>query len=91
MNKFDFKAMLKKNGSRTVMASLLSIVIGMLAGSIIIAAVGLNNEALGVKSVWDGIRIVFLGMFTTGRNATGALTFGFNPQMMGNMLSVRSR
>ena len=86
MNKFDFKAMLKKNGSRTVMASLLSIVIGMLAGSIIIAAVGLNNEALGVKSVWDGIRIVFLGMFTTGRNATGALTFGFTPQMMGNML-----
>ena len=86
MKKLNLGAMLKKDGARTVMASLLSIVIGMLAGSVIIAAVGLTNESLGAKSVWDGIRLVFMGMFATGRDAAGALTFGFNPQMMGNML-----
>ena len=86
MKKFDMSAFFKKDGTRTILASLLSIVIGMLAGSVIIAIVGLTNETLGIKGVWDGIRIVFLGMFTTGRDAAGALTFGFNPQMMGNML-----
>ncbi len=86
MKKFDLGALIKKDGVRTILASLLSIVIGMLAGSIIITIVGLTNETLGVKGVWDGIRIVFLGMFCTGRDAAGALTFGFNPQMMGNML-----
>jgi len=86
MNKFDLNALIKKDGVRTILASLLSIIIGMLAGSVIITIVGLTNETLGVKGVWDGIRIVFLGMFCTGRDAAGALTFGFNPQMMGNML-----
>ncbi len=86
MSKINLSGLLKKDGTRTILASLLSIVIGMLAGSIIIAVVGLGNDSLGGKSVWDGIRIVFLGVFTTGRDASGALTFGFNPQMMGNML-----
>ncbi len=86
MSKFNMGSLLKKDGARTILASLLSIIIGMLAGSIIITIVGLTNESLGVKGVWDGIRIVFLGVFTTGRDTAGALTFGFNPQMMGNML-----
>ncbi len=78
--------LLRKDGTKTVLASLLSIIIGMAAGSIIIAVVGLLNPTLGAKSVWDGIRLVFVGMFATGRDAAGALQFGFNPQMMGNML-----
>ncbi|MBQ8201883.1 MAG: ABC transporter permease [Clostridia bacterium] len=82
----SLNGLMKKDGAKTVMASLLSIIIGMAAGSLIILIVGLTTPTLGVKSVWDGIRIVFAGLFTTGRDAAGALTFGFNPQMMGNML-----
>ncbi|MBR3928760.1 MAG: ABC transporter permease [Clostridia bacterium] len=75
-----------KDGSRTVIASLLSILIGMAVGSVIIAIVGFTNVTMGAKAVWDGIRIIFSGLFCTGRDAVGNLTFGFNPQMMGNML-----
>ena len=86
MSSINMKGLLKKDGARTILASLLSIIIGMLAGSIIITIVGLSNETLGVKGVWDGIRIVFLGLFVKARDTAGNLVFAFNPQMMGNML-----
>ncbi|MGN1369146.1 MAG: ABC transporter permease [Aristaeellaceae bacterium] len=86
MSRMDMKGLMKKNGTQIILASLLSIVIGMLAGSIIITIVGLTNDTLGIKGVWDGIRIVFLGLFIKARDAAGNLVFAFNPQMMGNML-----
>ena len=76
-----------KDGTRSVMASLLSILIGLAAGSVLILIVGLCTPTLGLKSAWDGIRLVFLGLLSTGRDAaTGALTFGFNPTSVGNLL-----
>ena len=72
--------------SKAVMASLISILIGMVVGSIIILISGLTSETLGAKTAWEGIQLVFAGLFSTGRDASGALTFGFNPQLMGNML-----
>jgi len=76
-----------KNGTRSVMASLLSILIGLVAGSVLILVVGLSTPSLGLKSAWEGIRLVFLGLLSTGRNAvTGALTFGFNSASIGNLL-----
>ncbi len=73
-------------GARSVMASVLSILIGLAAGSLLIVIVGLTSPALGVKSLWEGVRLVFLGLFSTGRDAAGVLSFGFNPANMGNML-----
>ncbi|MBQ8088340.1 MAG: ABC transporter permease [Clostridia bacterium] len=58
----------------------------MLAGSIIIFIVGLTNSTLGLKGAWDGIRLVVAGLFSTGRDTAGNLTFGFNPTTFGNML-----
>ena len=76
-----------KDGTRSVAASLLSILIGLLAGSVLILIVGLCTPSQGLKAAWDGIRLVFLGLVSTGRDAaTGALTFGFNPTSMGNLL-----
>ena len=86
MNKFNMRGLLNRDGTRTVLASLLSIFIGMLAGGVIITIVGLTNDTLGVKGVWDGVRIVLLGLFIKGRDAAGNLVFTFNPQMVGNML-----
>ena len=77
---------LRGEGARSVMASVLSILIGLAAGSLLIVIVGLTSPALGVKSLWEGVRLVFLGLFSTGRDAAGALSFGFNPANMGNML-----
>ena len=80
------KNFLKSDGARTVMASLLSILIGLAAGSLIILIVGLTSPDLSPKSIWEGIRLACGGLFSTGRNATGSLTFGFNPASMGNLL-----
>ena len=76
----------KKDGVRSIIASLLSILIGLLAGTVLILIVGCTNKTLGLQSAWEGIRLVFFGLFSTGRDASGALTFGFNPASMGNML-----
>ena len=75
-----------QSGRQTVLASLISIAIGLVAGAIVIIAVGLSDSSLGAKSIWDGIRLVFMGLFSTGRDAAGELTFGFNPTNVGNML-----
>lgn len=77
----------ERDGTKTILASLLSIVIGMLAGITIIVIVGLTNESIVSSSIWDAIRLVIFGVFNKGRDAaTGALMFGFNPAYFGNML-----
>lgn len=76
----------RRDGTRSVLASLISIIIGMVAGSLIIVVVAASSKELTAQSAWDGLRIVFAGLFSTGRNASGALTFGFNPTSIGNML-----
>ena len=76
----------QKEGVRSVLASLLSIVIGLLAGRVIIVIVGCATPSLGFKSAWEGVRLVMLGLFSKGRDAVGNLVFGFNPSSVGNML-----
>ena len=78
--------LMEREGTRSVLASVISIVIGMLVGSLLILIMGLFNSELGLSSVWDGIRLVFGGIFSTGRSSSGALTWGFNPTSIGNML-----
>jgi ABC-type uncharacterized transport system permease subunit len=76
----------KRDTTRSVLASLISILIGMLVGSIIILIVALQSSDLSLSSAWEGIRIVFAGIFATGRDAAGNLSFGYNPVSMGNLL-----
>ena len=76
----------RKDSTKSVLASLISIIIGMVVGGIIIVIVGLGNSNLGISGAMEGIRLVFGGLFSTGRNAAGALTFGFNSTNMGDML-----
>lgn len=77
---------LQSEGFKTVAASVLSILIGLAVGSIVILIVGLTSPNLSLSSAWDGIRIVFGGLFSTGRDASGTLMWGFNPTNIGNML-----
>ena len=75
-----------KDGTKSVLASLISIVIGMAVGALIVVLVGLLNPSMGLGTMWEGVRLVFGGLFSTGRDAAGQLTFGFNPTNIGNML-----
>ena len=78
--------LLKKDGAQKLLASLLSIVIGLVVGAIVVAIVGLTKPNIGMTGMWDGVRLIFIGIFANGRNAAGQLAWGFNPTSWGNML-----
>ena len=77
--------LLKKDGTQKLLASLLSILIGLTVGAVVVTIVGLAKNTIGIRGVWDGVRLIFAGILSTGRTA-GKLTWGFNPQNLGNML-----
>lgn len=75
----------RSEGAKSVLSAVISILIGMAVGTLIIIAVGLTKEGISTKGIGEGIRLVFLGVFSTGRSG-GTLTFGYNPVNLGNML-----
>ena len=80
------KDFLKKDGVVKLMASVLSILIGLLVGGILVLVVGLTSKSISITGAWDGIRLIFGGIFSTGRDGFGNLSWGFNPANVGNML-----
>ena len=58
-----------KDATKTVLASLASIVIGLLVGCVVILVVGYTSDNLSGKSAWEGVRIVLASIFSTGRYA----------------------
>ena len=84
--KVSKEGFLAREGTKTVTASVFSILIGLIVGSIIILIVGLTTPTISFKGATEGLRLVFLGILSTGRDASGALTFGFNPVSIGDML-----
>ncbi len=75
-----------KDRNQKILSSLISIVIGLAVGGVLVLAVGLLNSKIGIKGAWEGVRIIFAGILSTGRNAAGNLTWGFNSSNLGNML-----
>ena len=79
-------SLLEKDGIRKVLASLISIFVGLLVGAVIVVAVGLSKDTISASGIWDGFRLIFAGIFSTGRDAAGQLSWGYNSQNLGNML-----
>ena len=75
-----------KDGTIKLLSSLLSIIIGLVVGAIIVLFVGIGNKTIQVSGAVEGLKLIFAGILSTGRNAAGALTWGFNPANVGNML-----
>lgn len=84
--KEKLSAFYAKDSAQKVVASLLSILIGLVVGSLVILIVGLTSKSISTKGAWEGIRLIFAGIFSTGRDVSGALSWGFNPTSVGNML-----
>ncbi len=80
------RTLLESDSTRKVLASLLSIVIGLAVGALVATIVGLTKDNISMRGIWDGVRIIFFGLFSTGRDAAGNLTWGFNTAAWGNML-----
>ena len=74
-----------REGTKKVLSSLISILIGLVVGAIIVLIVGLTNSKIGVKGAFEGVRLIFFGILSTGRSG-GQLSWGFNAVSIGNML-----
>ena len=73
-----------KDGTKKLLASLLSILIGLAVGAIVVVIVGLA-KGMPMKGIMDGVKLIFAGILNTGRQ-NGALTWGYDAQSLGNML-----
>ena len=72
--------------NKTLIASIISILIGLCVGAVVMLIVGLTDQSIGLSGALDGIKLVFAGPLSTGRDAVGNLTWGFNSANIGNML-----
>ena len=80
------KQLSQKDVTKTILASLISIICGLCLGALIVLIVALTSDNITPKAGLDGIKLVFLGVFCTGRNALGELTFGFSSTNWGNLM-----
>ena len=76
----------EKDATKKVLASLISILIGLLVGVVVVVIVGLSKDTITASGIWDGVRLIFFGILSKGRNAAGQLVWGYNAQSLGNML-----
>ena len=76
----------EREGTRKVLASLISIFVGLAVGAIVVVIVGLTKNTITMQGIWDGVRLIFVGILSTGRDASGHLTWGFQGRALGNML-----
>jgi len=84
--KEKLRSICRTEGAQKVLASLISILVGLTVGAIVVVLVGLCKPNIGLAGIWDGVRLIFAGILSTGRDAAGALSWGYNPQSLGNML-----
>lgn len=75
-----------KDGTQKLLSSLIAIVIGLFVGSLIVLIVGLTSKDISTKATFEGVRLIFIGLFCKGRDAAGSLGWGFNATNFGNML-----
>ncbi len=84
--KSQVKEIYSRDGTKSALASLLSVLTGLAAGGIIILLVSAFNSDIGLKGGIEGLKLIFFGVFSKGRDASGELVFGFNPVNIGNLL-----
>lgn len=76
----------RKDGTKKLLASLISIFMGLALGAVLMVIVGMSKPTIGNKDILKGVQMIFAGILTKGQNAAGNLAWGYNPQNLGNML-----
>ena len=76
----------EQEGTKKVLASLISILVGLAVGAIVVVIVGLTKDTITGQGIWDGVRLIFAGILCTGRDVAGNLSWGFGGRALGNML-----
>ena len=71
-----------KESTRNVLSSLISILLGLAVGAIVVLITGLSRQTISTKGTFEGVKLVFFGLFSTGRGAAGELAWGINAANM---------
>ena len=74
-----------KDSTKKLLSSLISILVGLFVGAVVVVIVGLCKDTITPAGIWDGVRLIFAGILSTGRDAAGQLSWGFNSTSLGNM------
>ncbi|MBR5538927.1 MAG: ABC transporter permease [Clostridia bacterium] len=74
-----------RSAVKSVLSSLISVLIGLVFGSLLVLIVSMLSGEISLKSGIEGVKLVFLGVFCKGREA-GELVFGLNTQYLGDLL-----
>ena len=85
-NKISVFSFLKRDSLKSLSASLLSVFVGISAGALIIIFVSVFSEEISFNDALDGIKLIFFGVLSKGRDLSGELVFGFSKMNIGNML-----
>ena len=78
--------LVKNEGTQKLIASVISIILGLIFGSVLVLIVGAASAVIDGKGAWEGVKLIFAGLFSTGRSPEGVLTWGVNSVNFGNML-----
>ena len=65
--KLKLQTLGRSDGFNKLMSSLISILVGLLVGGIVVLIVGLVEPKITGSGIWDGIRLIFGGILSTGR------------------------
>ncbi|MGN0447139.1 MAG: ABC transporter permease [Acutalibacteraceae bacterium] len=85
-NKKTSSPLLKSDAGKSIISSLMSILIGLIVGSIIVLIVAATDSDIGLKGGIEGVKLILFGIFSKGRDSVGNLVFGFNGVNIGNLL-----
>ena len=86
LNRKALSPLLKKDGIRSLTASVRSILLGLLTGCIIILAVSIADKKIDLEAGLDAVKLILFGGFAKGRDASGNLVFGLGGTNIGNLL-----
>ena len=79
----------KKDSTKGIASSLISIFAGMIIGCLILAIVSIipiKGLSISFKTFMEGVQLIFGGVFNTGRNDSNQLIFGWNGRNLGDLL-----
>ena len=76
------RSFLNKDGTKSVLSTLISILIGLIAGAIVILIVGIADKNIGIKDAWKGVDLVVFGIFHFTSTNIGDMLFRAVPIIM---------
>ena len=76
----------EKDSAKNLLASLLSILIGITVGALLVLLIALFDKDISLSNGLEAVKLIFFGIFSKGRADSGEILFGFSGVNIGNML-----